>query len=138
MESKEQTGTQPLGLSSPKPADMIKTPATEKAWEEWIEPVLDVLAKVPDYIGQFFTDYKRPLTTVGLFIAAIITVKITLAVLDAIDDVPLLGAVLELVGLGYTAWFVYRYLWKASSRQDLFREFEALKNQIFGDNLPSS
>jgi hypothetical protein len=39
---------------------------------------------------------------------------------------------LQLIGLGYTAWFVWRYLWKASNRQELVSELDALKNQIFG------
>jgi hypothetical protein len=131
MESQPKTET-PLSWSAEKAGEIVK-PSASQPWQEWVEPVMDVLAKIPDYIGQFFTDYKQPLLTVGLFIAGIITVKVTLAILGAIDDVPLLGSVLELVGLGYTAWFVYRYLWRASNRQELLTEFDALKNQVFGD-----
>jgi hypothetical protein len=63
-----------------------------------------------------------------------VTIYITLAVLDAIDDIPLLSPVLKLVGMGYSAWFVYRYLWKAENRQELWQEFDAFKAQIVGRN----
>jgi hypothetical protein len=39
---------------------------------------------------------------------------------------------MQLIGLCYTAWFVWRYLWKASNRQELLSELDALKSQIFG------
>lgn len=109
-----------------------KTPSGGQGWEEWVEIGRDVLAKIPDYIGEFFADNKKPLLTVGLIVAGLITVKLTLAILDAINDIPLLAPVLELVGLGYTSWFVYRYLWKASTREELLTEFDSLKTQILG------
>jgi hypothetical protein len=44
----------------------------------------------------------------------------------------LVAPLFELIGLGYTAWFVYRYLLSAASRQELSQEIQALKNQVFG------
>lgn len=43
--------------------------------------------------------------------------------------------VMELVGLGYTAFFAYRYLLFKESRADLARDVEALKNKITGGEL---
>ncbi|MDY7016278.1 MAG: CAAD domain-containing protein, partial [Cyanobacteriota bacterium] len=97
-------------------------------------PVNDFLSQLPQYVTQFFSDYKQPLLTVGIFIVGIITVKVTLALLDAINDIPLLAPILELVGLGYTGWFVYRYLLKAADRQELIAEFNKLKMQVLGSD----
>jgi heme A synthase len=109
---------------------------------EWVEPIWQsirsVLANVPDYIGEFFKDNKKPLVTLGLILAGFVTVKVTLAVLEAIGDIPLLAPLLQLIGIAYTAWFVYRYLWKASSRQELVAEIDAIKTQIFGHDTLSS
>jgi hypothetical protein len=104
----------------------------EQGWQEWVDVVIDFLAKVPEQLGNFFSEYKQPLTTLGLIVTAAITVYVTLSVLDAIDNIPLLSSILELVGLGYTAWFVTRYLLKASTRQELFAEFNGLKQQVLG------
>ena len=134
MESKAEQPTTSKEFSTELPGVITKKPASsDSSWQEWVEPVVDVLAKVPDYIGQFFSDYSQPLITLGVFILGIISVKIVIAVLDALNDIPLLAPLLELVGLGYTAWFVWRYLWKAENRNELVSELNAFKNQIFGD-----
>ncbi|ELR98668.1 CAAD domain-containing protein [Gloeocapsa sp. PCC 73106] len=104
----------------------------DQPWQEWVDMVFDVLAKIPVYVGNFFSDYRQPLVTLLLIASGAVTVYITLAVLDAIDDIPLLSPILKLLGLGYSAWFVYRYLWKAENRQELWQEFEAFKSQIVG------
>jgi len=108
------------------------TSTTDKAWQEYIEPVFEVLGKIPESLSGFFSDYQKPLITLGLILSAIVSIKVILAVLDAISDIPLLGPLSQLVGLGYILWFVYRYLWKAENRRELGQEFDALKNQIFG------
>ena len=137
MESKVQEQTTTANLSAEVPGTLTTAPNSnigEQPWQEWLDPIVDILAKVPDYVGQFFSEYQKPLTTVGLLLLSIISVKIVVAVLGAIDDIPLLAPLMEMVGLGYSAWFVWRYLWKASNRKELLTEFDALKNQVFGDN----
>ncbi|MFM1842550.1 MAG: hypothetical protein RLZZ490_1286 [Cyanobacteriota bacterium] len=109
-----------------------KGPITDQAWQEWLQPVWDVLGKVPELTGQFFDDNKQPLISLGIIVLGIVSVKILIAVLDAINDIPLLAPMLQLIGMGYTAWFIWRYLWKASNRQELVSELGALKDQIFG------
>ncbi|KAK3005367.1 hypothetical protein RJ639_015470 [Escallonia herrerae] len=41
---------------------------------------------------------------------AIVAIWVSSIVVGAINSVPLLPKIMELVGLGYTGWFVYRYL----------------------------
>jgi hypothetical protein len=119
-----------------KPGAIIKPPApspsTGQPWQEWVQVGSDFFSKLPDYVSDFFSSYQKPLITLGLILTGGITVKITLAVLDAIDDIPLLAPVFELVGIGYTAWFVNRYLLKVETRKELADEFKALKGQIVG------
>lgn len=107
-------------------------PSTDQPWQEWVQPVTDFLSKLPDYVGGFFSSYQQPLITLTLILSGIITVKVTLAVLDAINDIPLLAPVFELVGIGYTGWFVYRYLLKVETRKELAEEFKSLKGQVVG------
>ncbi|KOP25790.1 valyl-tRNA synthetase [Hapalosiphon sp. MRB220] len=63
--------------------------------------------------------------TIALAIAAIFFFRIGLAIADAIDDVPLLGNFFELVGFGYVAWFVIRYLLSAEARQTFWQQFQS-------------
>lgn len=123
-------------LSQGKPGGLNFDSIKSQPWQELLDTVLDFLAKIPNYIGSFFSDYRQPLVTLLLIASGLVTIYITLAVLDAIDDIPLLSPVLKLVGLGYTAWFIYRYIWKAENRQELWQEFDAFKAQIVGKNAP--
>jgi hypothetical protein len=105
----------------------------ESQWQEISRQFSQFLDKLPEYLGRFFQDYKQPLITVALILAAIVTAKLVLALLDAINDIPLLSPLFELVGIGYTSWFISRYLLKASTRQELTDEIQSLKNQFVGE-----
>merc|ERR1712093_8879 len=54
-------------------------------------------------------------------------------IVSSIGNIPLLPKLMELVGLSYSAWFTYRYLIFKSSRQELVKDIEALKEKISGD-----
>lgn len=106
--------------------------ASNEQWREIGEKVSDFLADLPAYLSDFFGEYKRPIVTIGLIIAALVAVKLLLAVLSAINDLPLFSSLFELIGMGYSAWFVWRYLLKASTREQLAVDFNSLKEQVLG------
>lgn len=101
-------------------------------WTQYGERIAAFLEALPGYVTRFFAENKGPLGSIGLILAVLVSVKLTLALLDAINDIPLVAPTLELIGLAYTAWFVYRYLLSASSRQELSEEVKTLKEQVLG------
>jgi hypothetical protein len=103
-------------------------------WQQYFDQVLEVIAKLPDILGEFFASYQKPLVTTGAILASGITLYVALAVLDAINDIPLLAPMFELIGLAYSFWFVNRYLLRAANRQELSDEVQSLKSQVFGSN----
>jgi hypothetical protein len=125
-----------LALEGVDTANLPKLPPAsepESQWQQISRQVSQFLEKLPEYLGSFFNNYKQPLITVALILAAILTAKLVLALLDAINDIPLLSPLFELVGIGYATWFVSRYLLKASTRQELADEIQFLKNQFLGE-----
>ena len=52
------------------------------------------------------------------------------SVVGAINYIPLLPKVMELVGLGYSAWFVYRYVLFKDSRKELQETVDELLNKV--------
>ncbi|KAL7083167.1 hypothetical protein ACP275_14G145000 [Erythranthe tilingii] len=89
--------------------------------------------------NELFTDLKEKWdgvenkSTVLLYGGgAVVGVWLASVVVGAVNSVPLLPKVLELVGLGYTGWFVYRYLLFKSSRKELATDIEAIKKKIAG------
>lgn len=101
-------------------------------WENIKNTVVDILSELPDYVGSFFNQYQKPIVTVTLLIAVLVTIKVTFAVVDAVNEIPLLSPIFELVGMGYSIWFVYRYMLRASTRQELWQEINGIKAQYLG------
>lgn len=109
------------------------TEAYNAQWQKYGEQIGTFLQNLPNYIARFFEENKGPLGVIGLILATLIAVKLTLALLDAINGIPLIAPTLELIGLAYSAWFTYRYLLRASNRQELYRDYQSLKEQVFGN-----
>ncbi|MBE8990181.1 CAAD domain-containing protein [Nostoc sp. LEGE 12450] len=117
----------------------VQPPAqSQDEWLKYGEQVSTFLATLPEYVGGFFNEYKQPLVTVGLIVGSIVGVKVLLAILDALNDIPLVAPTFELIGIGYSAWFVYRYLLKASTRKELTSEITTLKSQVVGKEIPEA
>lgn len=117
--------------TSESAADALGDETARQVKQVW-EKVSGLLGNLPDYVTEFFKQYRRPIVTIGLIIAAIISVKLVLALLDAINDFPLLAPLFELIGLIYSGWFLYRYLLKASNRQELLGDIAAIRDQVLG------
>ncbi|KAF7080231.1 hypothetical protein CFC21_084336 [Triticum aestivum] len=63
---------------------------------------------------------------------AIVAVWFSSVIVGAINSLPLLPKIMELVGLGYSGWFVYRYLLFKERRKELADDVESLKKSIAG------
>ncbi|MEG4007859.1 CAAD domain-containing protein [Microcoleus sp. Pol11C1] len=124
-----------VDLVEDKPGVMTTVTTTETTasqFQDIKDQVITILSELPAYLSNFFADYQKPLITVGLILAGGISIKVMLGVLGALNDVPLVAPIFELIGMGYTGWFVYRYLLKASDRQELLTEIDSLKEQVVG------
>jgi hypothetical protein len=106
--------------------------ASGQQWENVKDTVVDILSELPDYVGGFFNQYQKPIVTVTLLVAVLVTIKVVFAMVDAVNDIPLLAPVFELVGMSYSVWFVYRYMLRASTREELWQEINGIKTQYLG------
>merc|ERR1712216_281306 len=70
------------------------------------------------------TENKSAVVTYVAGAAALVWLSGT--VVGAINAIPVLPKVMELVGLGYSSWFVYRYVLYKDSRKELVEQFDAL------------
>lgn len=133
IETQETTtglNSESAGIITPNPS--LKPSPADNAVQEYLSVGSRFLSQIFDYLKEFVDSNQKSLINLLLIFLGIIAVKVTLAIISAINDVPLLAPTFELVGLGYTGWFVYRYLLTNSSRQELSQEFQALKNQVMG------
>lgn len=124
-----------IALPSAGNSNLPKLPpatTTSPQWQQVIQQVTDFLAELPEYISNFYQQYSRSILTVLFILVAIVTLKVVLALLSAIHDIPLMSALFELIGITYSTWFTFRYLIKASNRRELSADIKTLKTQIFG------
>lgn len=130
-------GAEPSALEVNGDEPLLLPAATESSNEQWRqigERIYTFLSGLPDYLSEFFGEYRRPIITIGLIFGSIVSVKLTLALLDAVNDIPLLAPSFELIGFGYSAWFIYRYLRTATGRQELAGKFNQLKDEVLGNH----
>jgi len=132
-EAEQTTSTQANHTEETSTTSVLGSEASQQVQQVW-DKVSGLLGNLPDYVSDFFKEYRRPIVTIGLIFAAFISVKLVLALLGAINEVPLLAPTFELIGLIYSGWFLYRYLLKASNRQELFEDINSLKDQVLGKN----
>jgi len=85
---------------------------------------------IVDKANEFVADVtERPIyyTKLASYAAgALVALTILKAVIAAVESIPVLPSMLELVGLGYTSWFVWRYVIFKESREELMGEIEDL------------
>lgn len=115
-------------------SSVSSTTEPNEQWRDLADRASRLLSELPEYLSEFFGEYRRPIVTIGLIVGSVIAVKLTLAILESVNEIPLLAPTFELIGLGYSAWFIYRYLLRASNRKELANDFNSLKEQILGQN----
>jgi hypothetical protein len=145
MESQQQPEyvdtSSPAVIEASQPVSLTKLPpaAPEEQWQRIATQISVFLAQLPDYLGRFFNENKQPIISFALIVAALIALRVVLTVLITLNDIPLLAPTFELIGIGYSVWFVSRYLLKTSNRQELTGELQKLKQQVVGSQqLPES
>ncbi len=105
-------------------------PQSSSEWQEMLAQVKDYLSL--DVINELFNEYRQPIIVTGLVVGGLVTVKVALAILGAINEIPLLAPTFEMVGIGYSAWFLYRYVLKASTREELSASLNEVKRDVLG------
>lgn len=108
--------------------------AAETAWQKSQVKAAEVFENLPETVGRFFRNNKSLLLVLAGVIAAFIGLKMLLSLIGALNDIPLLPFLFELVGIGYTTWFIYRYLLSAASRQELSEKIDQIKADLLGQS----
>lgn len=125
-------------VTEPPPPDAWveqETPApvpTEDQFQQIRDQVLSTLSDLPTSVTEFFAQNKKLINSFGLIIGVLLGLRVLQALLDVFNSIPLLGGIFEVVGMGYSGWFIYRYLLQASHRQELTQQIQSIKEQIAG------
>ena len=127
----------PIAIKEPSPSTIISETVTTTV-EPTVEiatPAIsnDVWKQVTQLWDEYFGEGKKSNLTIAIIVITTIPLLIAAsALLDFLNKLPLLPSVFELVGFGYSGWFVYRYLLLANTRKELTDAIATWKNKVFG------
>jgi len=127
----------PIAIKDPSPSSKATPtfttkpePTTEIATPQFSN---DVWKQVTQLWDEYFGEGKKSNITIAIILITTIPVLIAAsALLDFLNKLPLLPSVFELVGFGYSGWFIYRYLLLANTRKELTDAIATWKNKVFG------
>ena len=92
----------------------------------------ELLAKIGATPLHALSDLLPALRILSLAVVAGIALKLTSATLGAIDDLPLVGGLLELVGLVSLLNFLARNAFKQQKRAELLARIQKLRTDLLG------
>lgn len=136
QQEKDTTKEVEVGVNPTEPGSLTTVSNPEETSDQFQgikNQILEILSELPAIISGFFAQYQKPIVTLGLILGLIVTLKVMLAVIESLNDIPLLAPTFELIGIIYSGWFIYRYLLRASNRQELSVELQAWKEQLLGE-----
>jgi hypothetical protein len=106
-------------------------PSEETKEEQQSNNVQDVAEDIKQKLPALTSIPKKQIFVgVATLIATVIVLRVLFAVLGAIASLPFLPTFFEVVGIGYTLWFAYRYLSTVEGREELQNKLTTLRNRI--------
>jgi glutamyl-tRNA synthetase len=137
VDVQERSTDAPFNIAMDQPGKLFQLPSSEKQVfpgdiQESVDQFLRFLVLFPDYINQAFGEYRKPVILVGGLLLAGLTIAVADGVLDRLNTIPLFAPTFELIGLGFSGWFVLRYLLYADTRQELLVDLDEVRGRIIG------
>ena len=74
--------------------------------------------------------YKKPILALIFFAALWIVARLFGAVVGTFHSLPLLAPLFKLIGIGYTGWFIYKFLLSGQKRRDFAAQVRQFRRQM--------
>ncbi|PWZ19983.1 Protein CURVATURE THYLAKOID 1D, chloroplastic [Zea mays] len=134
----EEVSAAPSGSAEAPMAELVPSEASSSPDDGGLDEILSkLIALSPTSLSGLYRIILRLMLNIEVTptliltgFGAFIALWILSSVVAAVDSVPLLPKLLELIGTAYTIWFIARYLLFKESRDELFAKFEDLKQRI--------
>lgn len=101
----------------------------------WPKPVT-FIAEAPKFVAQATKTYTPIVTNIAIVLVALALVSVSNSVLHAINKLVFFPLLFSIVGVGATAWWLYRRVLFAKEREKLRAEIVAFTQKLMGPPQP--
>lgn len=122
----------PVQIPVAEPAPLSVAPRNDQLLGLPLQLVNQLLARLGTAPLQSLADLGPALRLLALLLLAGFVLKLTGATLGALNEIPMLGRLLELVGLISALNFLARNALRSQKRAELLTRIQALKRQFLG------
>lgn len=99
-----------------------------KQGKQWEKQIYKSIGEVSVFSSEFIRAYQPLLLALGALSIAAFAIFLLGGLLDTIDDIPFLKPILQLIGLGYILWLVFRYFLGADRRAKTVADLKKVVN----------
>ena len=126
-------GSSIASAAAPRSQTTFKGVDGDSTWQKGVRAVLQFLDQPGRYFDNFFVDYKKPALSLAVLLGVGMTYKVLDSILDSVESVPGLGALFQIIGIGYTTQFVARRVIKGEKRDRVINELQQTWTEIAGE-----
>ena len=101
-------------------------------WQRLSDATARFLDQPMRYFGSFFSGYKKPAFSLAIFLGGVMTIKVFGSMLAAIDDVPGLAGLFQVIGIIYAVRFVARQGYTAERRDRAIAKLKQVWAEVAG------
>ncbi|KAK9903238.1 hypothetical protein WJX75_000526 [Coccomyxa subellipsoidea] len=119
-------------LRQPVLARSFKTGGVTEKQIDGSDEMTEKYKEIASDLKEKWDETEEKPAVVAITISAFIAIWAASGVVDAVDKLPVIGGLLELVGLLVTGWFAYRYLIFGPDREELKSNIESFIKKVTG------
>ncbi|KAA8520800.1 hypothetical protein F0562_014928 [Nyssa sinensis] len=98
------------------------------------EVAVTELPEIVKTIQEAWDKVEDKYAVTSLAVAGVVGIWASTGMISAIDRLPLIPGILEIVGIGYTGWFAYRNLIFKPDREVMIQKIKDTYNDIIGSS----
>eukprot|EP00882_Tetradesmus_deserticola_P006760 GHRQ01007116.1.p1 GENE.GHRQ01007116.1~~GHRQ01007116.1.p1 ORF type:complete len:149 (+),score=63.37 GHRQ01007116.1:349-795(+) len=126
-----------VGLKSGLPvrrgaAVAVKAANNELDTEDINKKFNESLSNTTSYLQTKWEETEDKPAALAITGGALLLLVAASSVVDAVDKIPIISDLIELVGVVVTGWFTYRYLVFGPDREELVSNVKAFLNKVYG------
>jgi hypothetical protein len=119
----------PRPAVAPVPARRV---AVRAASDDVNKKLQESLNSTTEYLSKTWEKTEDKPAAVAVTLSGLLVLITASSVVDTIDKIPIIGDLIELIGIGVTGWFVWRYLLFGPDRQELVSNIKAFVKKVYG------